>query len=187
MMQSLFLSSALLIFAFVAFVNGCSKQVKSNLLVLDGVNVGETPSLLVELEAMNVPVVLAVSMTDLRAFPTVRLIAREAALRGHHVILSTTEEYNSDTKKEWSEYLGGINLKYSTRNLEYTLDLSPDHVTAIPQLIQEKIAETLSIGRIIYLNSFTVGAKGKALSAIQAYQTAGFQFISLPECIKKAQ
>ena len=164
-------------------VDGCSKQVKSNLLVLDGVNVGETPSLLVEIEAMNVPVVLAVSMADLREFPTVRLIAREAILRGHDVILSTNENITDEIKAEWSDYLGGVNLKYTTRSLQYSLDLSPDHVNAIAQLIREKITETPSIGRIIYLNSFVVGAKVKALSAIQSYQSAGFKFISLPECL----
>ena len=85
------------------FVLGCSKQMKSSLLVLDGVNVGETPSLLIEMEALNVPVALAVSMQDLRAFSTVRLIAREAALRGHHVVLSSDESGNSsnEVKKEW--------------------------------------------------------------------------------------
>lgn len=165
------------------FADGCSKQVKSNLLVLDGVNVGETPSLLVEMEAMNVPVVLAVSISDLREFPTVRLIAREAIFRGHDVILSANEKTTNEIKAEWSDYLGGVNLKYTTRSLQYSLDLSPDHVNAIPQLIREKITETPSIGRIIYLNSFVVGAKGKALSAIQSYQSAGFKFISLTECL----
>lgn len=164
-------------------VDGCSKQVKSNLLVLDGVNVGETPSLLVEIEAMNVPVVLAVSMADLREFPTVRLIAREAILRGHDVILSTNENITDEIKAEWSDYLGGVNLKYTTKSLRYSLDLSPDHVNVVVQLIREKITETPSIGRIIYLNSFVVGAKVKALSAIQSYQSAGFKFISLPECL----
>lgn len=186
-MRLSFVSLAFSIFAFCVlnYVNCCSKQVKSNLLVLDGVNVAETPSLLVELEALRVTVALAVSMDDLRAFPTVRLISREAALRGHHVILSTPASVDGETRREWNEYLGGIGLKYTTTSLQYTLDLSPDHITAIPQLIQEKIAETPSIGRIIYLNSFVAGAKGKALSAIQSYQSAGFQFISLPECLKK--
>lgn len=172
-----------LVTIFFFSVDGCSKQVKSNLLVLDGVSVSDTPSLLIELEAMNVPVVLAVSMADLRAFPTVRLIAREANLRGHDVILSSTEDYTNETKMEWGEYLGGLGLKYTTRSLQYSLDLSPDHVNAIPQLIRDKINETPSIGRIIYLNSFVVGAKGKALSAVQSYQAAGFKFISLPECL----
>ena len=171
-MQFLLYSLSFSIFSFFAlnYVDCCSKQVKSNLLVLDGV---------------SVPVVLSVSMADLRAFPTVRLIAREAALRGHHVILSSPVSVDGEIRREWSEYLGGIGLKYTTASLEYTLDLSPDHITAIPQLIQEKIGETPSIGRIIYLNSFVIGAKVKALSAIQAYQSAGFQFIALPECIKK--
>lgn len=172
----------LTVLKLVIFVGCCSKQVKSNLLVLDGVNVGETPSLLVEIEAMNVPVVLAVSILDLREFPTVRLIAKEAILRGHFVILSTNENVTNEINAEWSDYLGGANLKYTTRSLQYSLDLSPDHVNVIPQLIREKITETPSIGRIIYLNSFVAGAKGKALSAIQSYQSAGFKFISLPEC-----
>lgn len=183
MTMSLFFFFLLLVLKLTISVDGCSKQVKSNLLVLDGVNVSETPSLLIELEAMKVPVVLAVSMADLKEFPTVRLIAREAVLRGHDVILSTTEDYTSEIKTEWSQYLGGVNLKYTTRSLQYSLDLSPGHINAIPQLIREKINETPSIGRVIYLNSFVMGAKGKALSAIQSYQSAGFKFISLPECL----
>ena len=96
---------------------------------------------------------------------------------------SAAEDYTNNMKAEWSEYLGGASLKYTTKSIQYSLDLSPDHVNAIPQLIHEKIHETPSIGRIIYLNSFAAGAKGKALSAVQTYQTAGFVFISLPECL----
>ena len=169
------------------FVLGCSKQMKSSLLVLDGVNVGETPSLLIEMEALNVPVALAVSMQDLRAFSTVRLIAREAALRGHHVVLSSDESGNAsnEVKKEWSDHLGGIPLKYTTKSLDYNLDLSPDHITAIPQLVKDRITETPSIGRIIYLNSFVPNAKEKAIIVVKSYQSFGFQFISLVDCLKK--
>ena len=166
-------------------ISGCSQQQKSNLLVLDGINVSETPSLLVEIEALGVPVILAVSLQDLKDFPTVRLIAREALLRGHEVILSTnTPVLTKETKREWNELIGD-NLKYTTKSMEYTLDLSPDHVTVIPQLVRDRIAETPSLGRNIYLNSFVTGAKPKALSAIQAYQQAGFKFITLSDCLHK--
>ena len=165
----------------------CCKQVKSNLLVLDGVNVGETPSLLVEIEAMNAPVVLAVSLQDLKDFPTVRLIAKEAAMRGHDVILSTNGEITSEIKKEWAELLEGYKLRYSTKSLEYTLDLSPDHINAIPQLIKDRIIETPSIGRIIYLDSFVPGAKAKVISAIQSYQTAGFKFLTISDCLRNKE
>lgn len=176
-----------ILFATISVTLGCNnKQLKSNLLVLDGINVSETPSILVEIEALNVPVVLAVSMADLKAFSTVRLIAREAALRGHLVILSGNEQsISGETKRDWSDALNGVPLKYTTKSIEYTLDLSPDHLTAIPQLITEKINETPSLGRVIYLNSFGVGVKGKVMSAVQAYQAAGFQFVSLTDCIKK--
>lgn len=185
MFSALFVLLFAVILGFsVKNVFGCSKQVKANLLVLDGVNVAETPSLLVEIEALNVPVTLAVSLQDLRDFPTVRLIAREAAMRGHDVILSTGEA-TGDVKREWAELLDGYKLKYTTKSVEYTLDLSPDHINVIPQLVKERIAETPSLGRVIYLNSFVMGAKGKALSAIQTYQAAGFQFVTLSACLQR--
>ena len=185
-MNILRLTFAIAITFTFSLVSGCSQQPKSNLLILDGINVSETPSLLVEVEALGVPVVLAVSLQDLKDFPTVRLIAKEAMMRGHEVILSTdTPVITKDTKREWLELLDGFNLKYTTKSLEYTLDLSPDHITVIPQLVKERIAETPSLGRTIYLNSFVVGAKPKALSAIQSYQQAGFKFTTISDCLHK--
>lgn len=168
--------------------NGCSQQPKSNLLILDGINVSETPSLLVEIEALGVPVVLAVSMQDLKDFPTVRLIAREALMRGHEVILSTDAPgpISKEAKKDWAELLD-TQLKYTTKSMQYTLDLSPDHITVIPQLVKERIDETPSLGRTIYLNSFVVGAKPKALSAIQTYKHFGFKFVTLSDCLLRKQ
>ena len=150
----------------------------------------ETPSLLVEIEALGVPVVLAVSLQDLKEFPTVRLIAKEAILRGHEVILSTeSPALTKENKREWGDLMGDSpssgTLKYTTKSMEYTLDLSPDHITVIPQLVKERITETPSLGRIIYLNSFVAGAKPKALSAIQTYQQAGFKFVTLSDCARK--
>ena len=186
-MNTLLLELFSLIFIGGGLVFGCSRLSKSSLLVLDGVNVAETPSLLMEIEALKVPVTIAVSIQDLRDFPTVRLVAKEAVMRGHHVILSSADSPipSAEIKKEWAEYLGGVNLKYTSKSIEYTLDLSPDHLTAIPQLVKEKITETPSLGRVIYLNSFVPNAKEKAVSAIRTYQNAGFQFISLPDCLKK--
>lgn len=180
------LYSILSVILISSVVFGC-KGLKSNLLVLDGINVAETPGLLADIEALNVPVVLAVSMLDLKAFSNVRLIAREAALRGNYVVLSTNDPgmMNGEIKREWSELMSGVPLKYSTKSFEYTLDLSPDHITAVLQLVAEKIIETPSLGRVIYLNSFGAGVRGKALSVIQAYQANGFQFVSLPDCLKK--
>lgn len=168
------------------FLSACSQQPKSNLLILDGINVSETPSLLIEIEALGVPVVLAVSIQDLKEFPTVRLIAREALIRGHEVILSTDAPgpIPKETKKDWLELLDN-QLKYTTRSIQYTLDLSPDHITVIPQLVKERIDETPSLGRTIYLNSFVLGAKPKALSAIQTYQKFGFKFVTLADCLRK--
>lgn len=167
-------------------ISACSQQPKSNLLILDGINVSETPSLLVEIEALGVPVVLAVSLQDLKDFPTVRLIAKEALMRGHEVILSTDipGPIPKETKKDWAELLDS-QLKYTTRSMQYTLDLSPDHITVIPQLVKERIDETPSLGRMIYLNSFVAGAKPKALSAIQTYQQSGFKFLTLSDCLRK--
>lgn len=170
----------------------CDRKLKSNLLVLDGINVAETPAVLVELEAMRVRAVVAVSMNDLREFGAVRMIAKEASLRGHELILSGKDNDDDDEdlsislRKEWDDLLNGFGgpLKYTTAGLKYSLDLSPDHVTSVPQLVKDQIRETPSIGRIIYLNSFTKEAKSKAVSAIQAYQAANFKFVTLQECLQ---
>lgn len=184
-MSKFLLELSLASILFLNFVFCCSQKQKSNLLVLDGINVAETPSILVELEALDVPVVLAVSIQDLKNFPTVRLIAREAFVRGHDVILSTDAPLiSAENKKEWRDLMDD-DVIYTTKSMEYTLDLSPDHITLIPQLVKERIAETPSIGRIIYLNSFVVGAKPKVLSAIQAYQQSGFKFVTISECFRK--
>ena len=172
----------------IAFFTGVGMQstTETNLLILDGINVSETPSLLVEVEALGVPVVLAVSLQDLKDFPTVRLIAK-----GSHDAWPRSDPFhrypchNKGHQREWLELLDGSNLKYTTKSLEYTLDLSPDHITVIPQLVKERIAETPSLGRTIYLNSFVVGAKPKALSAIQSYQQAGFKFTTISDCLHK--
>jgi len=166
------------IFLIFKLVSGCSRLYRSCLLVLDGVNVAETPSVLVEMEALNVQVGLSVSLHDLREFATVRLIVREASLRGHFILLSS-----SSTTEEATQYLEGLPRPRLTSSIPFNLDLSPDHITQIPRLIKERIGETPSLGRIIYLNSFGAEAKEKALAAVQSYQASGFKFVPLPECV----
>lgn len=168
----------------VSVVSACNRQFRSCLLVLDGVSVSETPSLLVEMEALRVPVALSVSLQDLRDFVSVRLIVSEAVHRGHFILLASPDHVISqEVKAEFSVHVGGYALQRTSASVPYNLDLSPDHITAVPQLIQDRVSETPSIGRIIYLNSFVANAKDKAISAVRSYQNSGFQFISLPECL----
>lgn len=185
-----------ILFAYLlSSVLACSKQKQACAVVMDGINLQSTPALLVELESLNISVTLAVSMNDLLAFEAVRMIAREAVWRGHTIALSSLSGFEADwpaIKREWLEATGS-ELKYSLpgiaskasglESVNFNLDLTPDYVTNVPQLVHEQLKVTPQTGRIVYANSFVPGINAKVMDAIQAYQYEKFTFLKLDSCI----
>ena len=178
-------------------VSACTKQKQTCSIVLDGISVQSTPGLLVELEAHQIPVTLAVSLADLKAFEEVRLIAREASWRGHTLALAWPFNDPSATidwtqiSKDWYEATGS-DIKYvlpsvpknaSHHPINYNLDLTPDYVTNVPQLVLEQLKMTPTTGRLIYGNSFAPGMSHKILDAVSAYRSSSFSFIPIDKCI----
>lgn len=185
----------ILLFLFLSMVSACTKQKQACSIVLDGISVQSTPSLLVELEAYQIPITLAVSLADLKAFEEVRLIAKEASWRGHTLALAWSDP---TIPADWTQIdrdwyaATGTNIKYvlpsvpqnaSHQKVNYNLDLTPDYVTNVPQLILEQHKMTPTIGRIIYGNSFAPGMPHKILDAVSAYRSVSFTFTTLDMCI----
>jgi hypothetical protein len=188
--------AALLVLIMASSGFACPKQKQACTVVLDGINLHSTPALLVDLESFNISATLAVSMTDLMAFESVRMIAREAVWRGHVIALSSLNGLEADWGRiggEWQEATGSA-LKYllpgiahnkngSYEVITYNLDLTPDYVSNVPQLVHEQLKLTPQTGRIIYANSFVPGINDKVMDAIQAYQYEKFSFIKIDSCL----
>ncbi len=183
---------------FLSLVRACPKQKQSCTVVLDGINTISTPALLVELESMSISVTLAVSWNDLMTFEAVRMIAREAVWRGHVIALASLSGFETDwdvIDREWSQATGS-QLRYllpsaiasnnknsSLETIHFNLDLTPDYLTNVPQLVHEQLKLTPQSGRIIYGNSFAPGINSKVLDAIQAYQYEKFTFLKIDLCM----
>jgi hypothetical protein len=200
--------TVVLLLAVLAVRSGLACQVpRSVAILLDGINVSTTPQLLASLAD---PVAMAVSLNDLRTLPAVLLIAKQALVQGHVIVmrwqgeLPTGPGWPLEMRTHVTEFrqLLGANagatyvlpsrepswslanelLDLNIRVIGYTLDISPDYIHDAPRFIRDTVPASASVGYTVYVNSFLGGANEKASGAAAAFKGIGYAVVPLSRC-----